>query len=597
MAVTPGSEVLEDRQRLLGLVDRALALLTEGRSAAACEVERVDFKEEAGRRGPGGVIEPGEARSRAVAAQLADEVACLANTPGGGALIVGVTDDGQVIGAASDRDWLRQRIHELIEVAPAIEVRQVAGASVLVVLVAEAREPVTTTAGHLRWRVGATCAPVDRSEWWNERIRRQGADTFAAPSTRTLADVAPGAIGAVRRLLGGGQAEASSLPDRDLLTRLGALLPDGRLTAAGALMVCPAPRTLIELAAIDVPGGSVTVTPPELGGASLAEQLVEVESRLDVLDRRVPQTAGLALDPVRQIPWPAVREALLNAVVHRDWLPADPVTVTWVESDATLDVVSPGGFVGGITADSVLSARYSRNPALADLARAMHLVERQGIGVDRMYREMVVLGHRPPQILEEPGPRVRTRLVGGDPLPAVVAVTAAVEPAVRRGDVRVALAVYALLKDGFVTPRTLAALLQVPLAEASDALEVVGSCSLGGDSDLVRWLSERVAIPGEGVVVRARTDPGAFAAAQRRGLFRWHRPDGKGVRPLVVAYMSEVGRMSTGDLADITGFTQANARIILTSLEESGVVRRGAGSPRGRNAHFVLAESLAAIED
>lgn len=234
MAVTPGSEVLEERQRLLGLVDRALALLAEGRSAAACEVEHVDFKEEAGRRGPGGVIEPGESRSRAVAAQLADEVACLANTPGGGALIVGVTDDGQVIGAASDRDWLRQRIHELIEVAPAIEVRHVAGASVLVVLVAEAREPVTTTAGHLRWRVGTTCAPVDRSEWWNERIRRQGADTFAAPSTRTLADVAPGAIGAVRRLLGGGQGEVGSLPDRDLLTRLGALLPDGRLTAAGA---------------------------------------------------------------------------------------------------------------------------------------------------------------------------------------------------------------------------------------------------------------------------------------------------------------------------------------------------------------------------
>lgn len=49
-------------------------------------------------------------------------------------------------------------------------------------------------------------------------------------------------------------------------------------------------------------------------------------------------------------------------------------------ADASLDVVSPDGFAGGVTSASVLSARYSRNPALADLARAMGLVERQGIG-------------------------------------------------------------------------------------------------------------------------------------------------------------------------------------------------------------------------
>ena len=39
-------------------------------------------------------------------------------------------------------------------------------------------------------------------------------------------------------------------------------------------------------------------------------------------------------------------------------------------------------------------------------------VDKQGIGVDRMYREMVTLGHQPPRIVEEPGPRVRARLGG-----------------------------------------------------------------------------------------------------------------------------------------------------------------------------------------
>jgi ATP-dependent DNA helicase RecG len=97
---------------------------------------------------------------------------------------------------------------------------------------------------------------------------------------------------------------------------------------------------------------------------------------------------------------------VLNGVVHRDWMQHDPVEVTWIAEDSALQVVSPGGFTGGDTAENVLTQRHARYPALADLCRVLHLVEKQGLGVDRMYRDMVVLGHRPPLIVEEPGPRV-----------------------------------------------------------------------------------------------------------------------------------------------------------------------------------------------
>ena len=140
-----------------------------------------------------------------------------------------------------------------------------------------------------------------------------------------------------------------------------------------------------------------------MAGLSLIEQLSEVETRLDALDTAVVLRTGLHLGPTRKIPWLAVREALLNAVVHRDWLPVEPVHITWVQADSSLDVVSPGGFAGGVTSESVLSSRYSRNPALADLARTLGLVERQGVGVDRMYREMVALGHRRPLSTRKPG--------------------------------------------------------------------------------------------------------------------------------------------------------------------------------------------------
>ncbi|GLY28479.1 RNA-binding domain-containing protein [Kineosporia sp. NBRC 101731] len=146
MAVQPGGEVWEDRPKLMAAVDRALELLVAGSTADAAEVEGVDFKEEAGRRARGGIVLPGQPRSEAVASQLADEVACLANTPGGGALVVGVADDGRTIGAVSERDWLRHRIHERVDLAPAVEERLLPdGTRLLVILVAESREPAENT--------------------------------------------------------------------------------------------------------------------------------------------------------------------------------------------------------------------------------------------------------------------------------------------------------------------------------------------------------------------------------------------------------------------------------------------------------------------
>ena len=97
------------------------------------ELRQVDIKEEAGRRGSGGVLLAGHAQNTAAATQLSDEVACFANTPGGGALIVGVENKtGDLLGIALDADWLRHQIYERVDIAPNVEVEHINGVRLLV---------------------------------------------------------------------------------------------------------------------------------------------------------------------------------------------------------------------------------------------------------------------------------------------------------------------------------------------------------------------------------------------------------------------------------------------------------------------------------
>ncbi|HEY5879208.1 MAG TPA: ATP-binding protein [Nakamurella sp.] len=225
---------------------------------------------------------------------------------------------------------------------------------------------------------------------------------MATATARTTEDVTDGAMVDARRyMFVTGSEDARTIGPSDLLRRLGVLRPDGRLTQAGVLLFCPADRTDIAMSMLDVEGGDVLLPASDLAGLSI-EQLSVTEDRLDSVNTDITVRGGFAESRIRRVPSAAVREAVLNALVHRDWLQPDPVTVTWSQADSALQVISPGGFVGGITSQTLLMQRFARHPALADLFRALGLVEKQGLGVDRMYREMVALGRRPPMIVEGP---------------------------------------------------------------------------------------------------------------------------------------------------------------------------------------------------
>lgn len=82
-----------------------------------------------------------------------------------------------------------------------------------------------------------------------------------------------------------------------------------------------------------------------------------------------------------------VREAILNAIAHRDYrLPGSDFVRQFPRK---MEIVSPGGFSPGITPENILWKQMPRNRRIAEVLARCGLVERSGQGVNRMFEECI----------------------------------------------------------------------------------------------------------------------------------------------------------------------------------------------------------------
>lgn len=558
------------REQLIAQVESILASAADGRVQKTKETQSVDFKEEAGRRN-GPQIEPGKPENPEAADKLADEVACMANTPGGGALIVGIEDKtGRIIGTELDIDWLRQGIFTRIDVAPDVVAKRVLGQRVLAIYAAAAAEPVEDTSDRLRWRVGDSCRPVDRAEWWEYQRAQAGFDPMAQVTTATLGDARPAALTLARKW----DPAFAELTDEELLRGIGALDAEGFLSQAGKLLFTSLDRTAIELSIFDVHGGQVlnTVVPePE---KSCLEQLDYLEQALNVVNKNNTVVEGFVHKPVPEIPRLAVREAMLNAMIHRDWNRSEPIDVRWIELDSTLIVRSPGGFPAAITSENVLSNRAARYPALADLYRALGLVDKQGVGVDRMYQAMIALGHRPPTIEEIAGPFVETTLVGGRPVLPVLELVSSIVPEARQDDYRIAIVLYLLFQRPFITIDIVARGLQSGKEAARNALEAARQTTVAGEPLII--VHDGVWLLGNACrEILRKVEPSPFSPV------RYLSTDQAELTNAAMLWLSEVGDLATSDLMAMCGVSRGTAKACVDGLvDEERVIAVGGGRSR-----------------
>jgi ATP-dependent DNA helicase RecG len=82
-----------------------------------------------------------------------------------------------------------------------------------------------------------------------------------------------------------------------------------------------------------------------------------------------------------------VREALLNAISHRDYRLGASVFIR--QYPRRLEIVSPGGFPQGVNPENILWRQNPRNRRIAEVLARCGLVERSGQGVNAMFEESI----------------------------------------------------------------------------------------------------------------------------------------------------------------------------------------------------------------
>ncbi len=110
---------------------------------------------------------------------------------------------------------------------------------------------------------------------------------------------------------------------------------------------------------------------------------------------------GLYRTDTYEIPVPAIREALINAIIHRDYVNRGRDIKVGIYDDI-VNIVSPGGLPNTITIEDALNGRSeARNRVVAHVFKELGLIEQWGSGINRIISACVEHGLQTPTIAEK----------------------------------------------------------------------------------------------------------------------------------------------------------------------------------------------------
>ncbi len=269
---------------------------------------------------------------------------------------------------------------------------------------------------------------------------------------------------------------------------------------------------------------------------------------------------GLFRVPVPRVDLGAFREAVANALVHRDYHRLGAVHVRL--DDEGLTISNPGGLVDGVTLANLLTTEpRPRNRALADAMKRVGVVERSGRGVDKIYRGMLRFGRPEPDYRRTDAQSVVLRLATVDADEAFLKLVVAEEG--RRGtalpiDSLIALAALRELKR--LTSEDFAMHIQRDATQAKRTLETLLEAGLVQAHGATKGRTYTLApsVYGASGDKAAYTRQAGFSALQHE--------------QLVLNYARQHGRVARAEVVTLCRISQDQAAKLLKRLKAQGLL-------------------------
>jgi ATP-dependent DNA helicase RecG len=529
--------------------------------------------------------------------KLACEYAsCFANAEGG-VVVFGVLDKvrgrAQAIQGARgyDLDVFRRGIFNDTRPGVTAEVTELVvpeGTGRLLVMRVQPgpHRPYGTAAGLYKQRVGKNCMPLDPVLFQQAQVQTAAVDWSGAPAQDvTPRDLDPLQIERARQIL---RSKAPSsglleLPDPDFLQGLEAVR-DGQVTHAGMLLFARrevlaqrCPQAQFHYVLHD---SETTVARNDIDRLPLLEAVDRMEQVFTgPLNPEKELELGLFKLRVPQYPVEGVREAILNALTHRDYL--NPGEILVRHSNKELVVTSPGGFVAGITPENILRHEaVPRNRTLANALVKLRLVESSGIGRRRIFKSALVYGKRLP-LYSTDGHSVTLRMFNREAHDTLARLVARLDAQGAEVGLDQLLVLEALVTQPFMDVARAEQVLQLPRQDAREVLESMCAAPLG--------LLER-----KGHTAAATFHLAKGVAKELKGKAAYTRT--RGLNPvryaeMVREYLRDHGQIQNAELRELLGLgdsasaqVEASRYLKKWSQEDGFLVRQG----KGKNTTYIL---------
>ncbi len=327
-----------------------------------------------------------------------------------GYLLVGVKDDGSLSGLQVNDELLKNlagiRSDGNILPQPRMHVAKLSldGGDVAIVEVHPSDLPPVRYKQRVYIRVGPRKATANEQEEkvLTERRIAQARSFDARPCPEAgIEELALGQFDTYRReAIDPETIAANHRPIEQQLASLRLYDPERETaTNAGILLIGKNPRFYLPGAYIQylkLPSTALTDVPidqAEISG-DLYSVLKELEGRVKLLvETSMTKTGPLGEKLVYNYPEGAVRELLMNAVMHRNYDSNSPIRF-YAFSDH-IEIQSPGGLYGEATQENFPTRNSYRNPIIAEALKSLGFVNRFGYGVQRAQALLAENGNPP----------------------------------------------------------------------------------------------------------------------------------------------------------------------------------------------------------